>query len=374
MREDRAAPRKGRGATFNPENRFRRDAREACDDGWSESPVDEEPPRLRTTVTIQNARTILARNDSPDVPFNQSINPYQGCEHGCIYCFARPSHAFLDLSPGLDFETRLFAKPNAPQLLRRELAKPGYVCDPIAFGTNTDPYQPIEREWKITRALLEVLCECEHPFTVVTKNALVERDIDLIAPMAAKNMARVAISITTLDRSLARKLEPRASAPERRLEALRNLTDAGIPVGVMTAPIIPQLTDKDLEAILEAAATHGAQFAGWVMLRLPREVSPLFRDWLDTHYPQRAAHVMSIVRQIQGGRDYDSSWGTRMRGSGEYAKLIEKRFELACRRFGLNRSRAVDDERTTVRAHFALDTTRFRPPVEKSASGQLDLF
>ena len=365
---------KGRGATFNPANRYRRDAREPYDDGWA--PSDEEPEapaRPRTIVTIQPARSILAHNDSPDVPFNTSLNAYQGCEHGCIYCFARPTHAYHDLSPGIDFETRILAKPNAAALLREALAKPGYRCTPLAMGTNTDPYQPIEREWKITRSVLEVLAECEHPFTIVTKSAMIERDIDLIAPMAAKNMARVALSITTLDRDLARRMEPRAAAPQRRLETLRRLSQAGIPVGVMTAPVIPQLNDRDLEAILEAAAAHGATTAGWVMLRLPLEVAPLFRQWLEAHYPLRAAHIMSLVQQMRGGRDYQSQFGTRMRGVGEYAALIEKRFELACRRHGLNRrADTANEDRSHVRAHDGLDATRFRPP--RAATPQLDLF
>ncbi|HEY8622355.1 MAG TPA: PA0069 family radical SAM protein, partial [Casimicrobiaceae bacterium] len=281
------APLKGRGATFNPGNRFRRDTREAVDDGWTPPAEGEnqELPPLKTTVMIQHSRTIIARNDSPDIPFTQSINPYQGCEHGCVYCYARPTHAYLDLSPGLDFETKLFAKPNAAALLTAELAKPGYVCDAIAMGTNTDPYQPIEREWKITRQILEVLSACEHPVSIVTKSALVERDIDLLAPMAAKNLARVYVSITTLDRDLARTLEPRAAAPHRRLAAVKALSEAGIPVGVMTAPIIPQLTDKDLEAILDAASANGARYAGWTLVRLPHEVKDLFRDWLAQHYP-----------------------------------------------------------------------------------------
>ena len=264
-----------------------------------DAPADDAPPRqVATTVTIQRARTIIARNDSPDIPFTQSINPYQGCEHGCIYCYARPTHAYLDLSPGLEFETKLFAKPDARALLRAELGKPGYRCDPIALGSNTDPYQPIEREWKVTRSILEVLAEHEHPFSIVTKSALVERDIDLIAPMAAKNMARVYFSVTTLDRDLARMLEPRAAAPERRLAAMRALHDAGIPVGVLVAPVIPQLNDRHLEAILEAAAQAGAATAaGWIMLRLPLEIAPLFRAWLDEHFPLRAAHVMSLVQQ-----------------------------------------------------------------------------
>ncbi len=351
-------PTKGRGATFNPDNRFRAEQREPCDDGWEREPVDDrtgaapDRPPPKTTVTVQLARSIIARNDSPDIPFTQSINPYQGCEHGCIYCYARPSHAYLDLSPGIDFETRLYAKPQAAALLRAELAKPRYRCDPIALGANTDPYQPIEREWRITRSIIEVLAQCEHPFTIVTKSALVERDIDMIAPMAAKRMARVYVSITTLDRELARRMEPRAAAPQRRLQTVKALADAGIPVGVMTAPIIPQLNDRDLEAILEAAAAHGASSAGWVLLRLPREVAPLFREWLDIHYPQRAAHVMSLVRQMRGGRDYQSAFGSRMRGDGTFSALIARRFELACARLGLNHGRS----------HEGLDTTRFRPP------------
>jgi len=348
-------PKRGRGATFNPGNRFRDVTRESVDDGWAPAPPEpgDEPPRqVRTTVSIQPARTILSRNDSPDIPFNQSINPYQGCEHGCIYCYARPSHAYLDLSPGLDFETRLFAKPNAAALLREALAKPGYVVDPIALGTNTDPYQPIEREWKVTRSVIEVLARTGHPFSIVTKNALVERDLDLIGPMAARGLARVYLSVTTLDPALARKLEPRASAPARRIEALRALTAAGVPTGVMVAPVIPQLNDRDLEAILEAAAGAGAREAGWIMLRLPREVAPLFRAWLATHYPDRAAHVMSLVQDIRAGRDYDSRFGARMKGSGHYAELIAKRFALACRRLGLNEERA----------HRALDRTQFAAP------------
>jgi len=357
-------PVRGRGATFNPGNRYRRDSREAYDDGWAPPVADpaEEPAerQIRTTVTIQRARTIIARNESPDIPFTQSINPYQGCEHGCIYCYARPTHAYLDLSPGLDFETKLFAKPDAAKLLRAELAKPGYKCDPIALGSNTDPYQPIEREWQVTRQILEVLAAHQHPFSIVTKSALVERDLDLIAPMAAKNMAQVYFSITTLDRDLARTLEPRAAAPERRLQALRPLSDAGVPVGVLVAPIIPQLNDKDMEAILEAAAANGARTAGWIMLRLPLEVAPLFRAWLEEHYPLRAAHVMSLIQQLRGGRDYVAQFGTRMRGTGNFADLIEKRFELATRRLGLNEHRTAP-----------FDTSKFRPPRINEAQGEL---
>jgi DNA repair photolyase len=365
------APLKGRGATFNPGNRFRRDTREAVDDGWTPPPAegkgdgeeeDQELPPLKTTVTIQRSRTIIARNASPDIPFTQSINPYQGCEHGCVYCYARPTHAYLDLSPGLDFETKLFAKPNAAALLTAELARPGYVCDAIAMGTNTDPYQPIEREWKITRQILEVLSACEHPVSIVTKSALVERDIDLLAPMAAKHLACVYVSITTLDRDLARTLEPRAAAPHRRLAAVKALSDAGIPVGVMTAPIIPQLTDKDLEAILDAASANGARYAGWTLVRLPHEVKDLFRDWLAQHYPLRAEHVMSVIQQMRGGRDNDPQFGSRMRGQGLFADLISRRFDIACQRLGLNRERAP------------MDTSRFRPPRTESQRAQLALF
>ena len=360
-----AAPVRGRGATFNPGNRYRRDAREACDDGWSQPvpdvPAEDAPPRqIATTVTIQRARTIIARNDSPDIPFTQSINPYQGCEHGCIYCYARPTHAYLDLSPGIKFETKLFAKPDAAVLLRAELARPGYKCDPIALGSNTDPYQPIEREWKVTRGILAVLAAHEHPFSIVTKSALVERDIDLIAPMAAKSMARVYFSVTSLDRDLARVLEPRAAAPERRLQAMRTLHEAGIPVGVLVAPIIPQLNDKYLEAILEAAAQAGATTAGWIMLRLPLEIAPLFRAWLDEHFPLRAAHIMSLVQQVRGGHDYVSTFGERMRGTGAFADLIEKRFDLACKRLGLNKGR-----------NEFFDISRFTPPRANDRQGEL---
>jgi len=386
MSPDRPAARKGRGATFNPGNRFRDVTREAVDDGWAplrpdvadgagrgadggegegahaSDARDDELPPLRTTVTIQRSRTIIARNTSPDIPFTQSINPYQGCEHGCIYCYARPTHAYLDLSPGLDFETKLFAKPNAAALLTAELAKPGYVCESIAMGTNTDPYQPVERERKITRQVIEILAACDHPLSIVTKSALVERDIDLLAPMAAKGLARVYISITTLDKELARTLEPRAASPQRRLAAVKALAAAGVPVGVMTAPIIPQLTDKDLEAILDAAAANGARWAGWTMLRLPHEVKDLFRDWLAQHHPLRADHIMSLIRQLRGGRDNDPQFGSRMRGAGQFADLIANRFQIACLRLGLNRERVP------------LDTSRFRPPRTTSATPQLSLF
>ncbi len=358
-------PERGRGATFDPANRYRHDTREAADDGWAHAPVegeeDDAPAPRKTIVSIQPARTIIARNRSPDIPFNQSINPYQGCEHGCIYCYARPTHAYHDLSPGLDFETRLFAKPNAAALLEGELAARGYACDPIALGTNTDPYQPIEREWKVTRSVLEVLARCRHPFTIVTKSALVERDLDIIAPMAKANMARVYVSVTTLDKALARAMEPRAAAPHRRLEAIRTLASAGVPVGVMVAPIIPQLSDRDLEAIVAAAAEAGATSAGYTLVRLPLEVAPLFRAWLEAHHPLRAAHVMSVIRDIRGGRDNDPRFGSRMRGEGIFAELIRRRFAVAKARAGLGEHRAEP-----------LDCSRFEPP--RPASAQRELF
>ncbi len=353
-----AAPRKGRGAGINPEGRFERIAREEYDDGWS-CDDGEGPPPLQTFVTVEHAKSIISRNDSPDVPFTQSINPYRGCEHGCSYCYARPSHAYVNLSPGLDFETRLFAKVNAPELLRGELSKPGYRCAVISLGANTDPYQPIEREYRITRQILEVLAECEHPVGIVTKNALVERDIDLLAPMARKNLATVFISLNNLDHDLARRLEPRCSAPARRLEAMRRLSAAGIPTGVIVAPVIPFLTDHQIEPVLEAAYAAGARGTGYVLMRLPWEVKDLFRNWLETHYPLKAKHVMSRVQQMRGGRDNDPHFGSRMSGQGELADLLRKRFEVACRRLGFNAR------------SWSLDTTRFRPP---RSDGQLALF
>jgi DNA repair photolyase len=348
-RGDRGAPTKGRGAPSNLEGRYESWTREAVDDGWARE--EEALPRLETVVTAETAKSIIARNDSPDIPFDQSINPYRGCESGCSYCYARPSHAYLGLSPGLDFETRIFAKTNAAELLRKELAAPGYRASPIALGANTDPYQPAEAELRITRSILEVLAECEHPFTIVTKRALVERDIDLIAPMAARDMARVYVSVTNLDAELARKLEPRASAPYRRLEAIRRLVAAGIPSGVLVAPVIPFITDRHLEEILERASEAGATEAGYILLRLPHEVAPLFKQWLATHYPLKAEHVMSLVHQMRGGKDYDSTFGVRHRGTGNFAELIGKRFALACERLGLNSGR-----------RGGLDTSRFRAP------------
>jgi DNA repair photolyase len=322
-------PLKGRGATGNPDNRFEACTREAVDDGWGGLDAPLEP--LRTTVQADTARTVIAWNDSPDVPFDRSINPYRGCEHGCVYCFARPSHAYLGLSPGLDFESRLFYKADAAALLRRELARPGYRCAPISLGINTDAYQPLERRLGITRQILEVLREHAHPVTLVTKSALVERDIDLLADLARRDLVQVMLSITTLDRELARSLEPRAAAPQRRLETLRRLREAGIPAGVLVAPLIPVLTDAELETILDAARTAGALSAGYVLLRLPHEVKDLFRDWLARHRPLKAEHVMNRLRDCRGGRDYDARFGSRMRGEGIFAELLGQRFKKAMR-------------------------------------------
>ncbi len=344
-----------RGARSFAPGRFEGVEREPFDDGWTRE--DEPAASLQTQVTEERARSIIARNDSPDVPFDQSINPYRGCEHGCVYCYARPSHAYLELSPGLDFETRLFAKVNAAALLREELSKPGYKPSPVSLGANTDCYQPIERSYRITRSIIEVLAECEHPFTIVTKSALVERDLDILGPMARKNLVKVFVSIGSLDRVLARKLEPRAASPQRRLDTVKRLAEAGVPVGVMVAALIPALNDKTLEQVLEAAAAAGATMAGYTLLRLPNELKGLFKEWLAAHYPERAGHVMSIVRQMRGGRENDPNFGTRMTGTGNYAELIEKRFEIACRRLGLN-----GEERGTA-ARRELDCSRFRPPL-----------
>ena len=338
----------GRGARTNATGRYEPQARVSFDDGWTG--LDEEPPPIRTTVQEDATRTIIARNKSPDISFDRSINPYRGCEHGCVYCFARPTHAYLGLSPGVDFESRLFVKPDAAKLLAAELRAPSYRPKVIAMGTNTDPYQPIERHWKVTRSILQVLAEFRNPTGIVTKSTLIQRDIDILAPMAEQNLARAAVSITTLDRKLARSMEPRAATPERRLDTIRALTRAGIPTAVMTAPIIPALNDSELENILAAAAEAGATQAGFVMLRLPLEIKDLFREWLEAHAPDKAKHVMSLVRQMRGGKDYDSNWGTRMRGTGPYARLIAERFAIATRRLGLNKS------------HRPLDVSKFRRP------------
>lgn len=326
---------KGRGATSNLPGRFESVLREPEDDGWAGDEAPETRPETR--VRIEPARSILTRNDSPDIPFELSLNPYRGCEHGCIYCYARPSHAYLDLSPGLDFETQLLAKPNAAALLREALCKPGYRPSSIALGSNTDLYQPIERQHRITRQIIEVLAEARHPFSFVTKSVLVERDVDLLAPLAELGLVHAFVSLTTLDRELARKLEPRAAAPQRRLETIRALSDSGIPAGVMVAPVIPALTDKDIEPVLEAAAQAGARTAGYVFLRLPHELKALFSQWLETHYPLKAEHVMSLIRQSRDGRENDPRFGTRMLGSGQFAGLIAQRFRIAQKRFGLDR-------------------------------------
>ncbi|WP_137132372.1 PA0069 family radical SAM protein [Rhizobium sp. FY34] len=326
--------RRGRGAALNPSGRFETERREAFDDGWQ---TLEELEPFRTEVTIEKPKTAITRNESPDIPFDRSVNAYRGCEHGCIYCFARPTHSFMGLSAGLDFETRLFAKPDAPRLLERELSKADYKVRTLALGTNTDPYQPIERDWRITRQLLEVLAKANHPVMIVTKSSLVTRDIDILSDMAAKGLAKVALSVTTLDRKLARSMEPRASTPSKRLEAVKRLTDAGIPTSVLVAPVIPALNDHEIERILDAAKAAGATEASYVLLRLPLEVSPLFRDWLLRNYPDRYRHVMSLVRSMRGGKDYDAEFGKRMKGAGPYAWQISRRFELATKRLGLGR-------------------------------------
>ena len=350
---------KGRGATLNPDGRFERHSREAVDDGWGG--LDElagDPPPV-TEALPDRARTIIAHNDSPDVPFDQSINPYRGCEHGCVYCYARPSHGHLGLSAGLDFETKIFVKHEAAALLRHELARPGYVCKPISLGANTDPYQPLERRLRITRQVLEVLAEARHPVGIVTKSALVTRDIDLLAPMAREGLARVYVSVTTLDGEIARTLEPRASAPHRRLAAIRELAAAAITTGVMVAPIIPALTDHEIEPILAAAAEAGAVSAGYVLVRLPHEVKDLMAAWLEAHFPGRAAHVLSLIRQCRDGRLNDPEFGSRMRGAGPFAELIRQRFRQASRRHGFDRRQMP--QRTDL----------FRPP---RLDGQMELF
>ena len=348
---------RGRGAQSNRSGRFEPETRSLVDDGWN-SLEDTAPPR--TEVVVENPKTIIARNQSPDLGFERSINPYRGCEHGCVYCFARPTHAYQGLSAGIDFETRLFAKKDAAKLLEKTFSNPRYQPKPIAIGTNTDPYQPIEREWRIMRDVLEVMREARHPVSIVTKSALVTRDIDILSDMAEKGLVKVGLSITTLSRMLARKLEPRASTPAKRLEAIRMLSDAGIPTGVMAAPMIPALNDHEMEAILEAARNSGATTAHYILLRLPREVSDLFKEWLLRHYPNRYRHVLLLMRSMRGGKDYDSKWHERMRGSGPYADAIARRFELAVKRLGLQRRGKP------------LRTDLFRVP--ESGRTQLDLF
>ncbi len=342
------AVRKGRGAASNRSGHYERERPEAFDDGWGT--VEEEPAPLRTTVTEEAPRKVIARNTSPDLGFDRSINPYRGCEHGCIYCYARPTHAWLGLSPGLDFESRLFAKPTAPALLEKELARPGYRPEVLAIGTNTDAYQPIEKRYEVMRGILEVLARCRHPVSITTKSALVLRDLDLLGDMARDRLAHVTMSVTTLDGRLARSMEPRASAPARRLEAVAGLSEAGVPVSVNFAPIIPALNDHEMEAVLEAARKAGACGAGYTLLRLPLEIADLFREWLEAHAPDRAARVLSRVRDMRGGPLYKSAFHVRMKGEGAYAETVSKRFAIACRRLGLERG------------YRKLDDTRFRPP------------
>ena len=338
-------PRKGRGAVTNLQGRYEVDQREAVDDGWM---LHEEagggPPALRTQVFDERAKTILTRNASPDIPFGVSLNPYRGCEHGCIYCFARPTHSYLGLSPGLDFESRIYAKVNAPELLERELSKKSYVPEPIALGVNTDAWQPVERELRLTRRVVEVLHDCGHPFAAITKSSLIERDLDLLTPMAARGQFMAAITITTLDAEIARTLEPRAATPARRLRTIRTLSEAGIPVGVSIAPVIPFVTEPDLERVMEACAEAGATTASYIVLRLPWEVAPLFKDWLAAHFPDRAERVMGRVRDMRGGKDYDACFASRMKGEGLWADLLKQRFHQAARRLGLNeRERGILD-------------------------------
>ena len=349
--------RRGRGAQSNAVGRYEPQAREGFDDGWQSL---EDLPPFATTVARDTARKVITRNDSPDIPFDRSINPYRGCEHGCIYCFARPTHAYMGLSPGLDFESKLFAKPGAHELLERELSAPNYSPRVIAIGTNTDPYQPIEKRYEIMRRILMVLERAGHPVGIVTKSALITRDIDVLARMARRNLVKVAISVTSLDAKLSRIMEPRAPTPARRLEALRALGEAGIPTRAMVAPIVPAINDADIERILDTVAALGVGGAGYVLLRLPLEVRDLFREWLRANFPDREKHVFTLIRQMRGGKDYDAKWGERMTGSGPYAWMIRRRFETACARLGLNKQ------------HVELTTDHFRPPL--GSGQQLSLF
>ncbi len=350
MNEKQQKSIKGRGSASKPDPRYLQQSRVEVSDGWSE----QEPERLQTTVTAECAKSIISTNDSPDIPFDKSINPYRGCEHGCIYCYARPAYAYMDLSPGLDFETRLFYKKDAARLLERTLDADDYQCSPIALGGNTDAYQPIEREYRITRQLIEVLGRRQHPFSIVTKSSLVERDIDLLAPLAKKGLVRIFMSITTLDNSLMQKMEPRAAAPKRRLQTLARLNEAGIPTGVMFAPVIPAINDCEMESVLERSAAAGAESAGYVLLRLPHEIKDLFREWLAHHYPLKQAHVMSLVQQSRQGKDYVADFHTRLTGTGVFAEMIQKRFQQACKRYKLNSGEQLD-----------LDTSQFIKPVRQ---------
>jgi DNA repair photolyase len=347
---------KGRGALSNPRNRFDRQHAEPVDDGWHQ---DEPPGSIATELIEDRTRSIIARNDSPDIGFDQSINPYRGCAHGCVFCYARPSHAYLGMSPGIDFETKLIYKPDAANLLREELSKPGYQCKFIMLGSNTDPYQPVEKQLRVTRSILEVLAETRHPVAITTRSSLLLRDLDLLAPMAAQGLVNIVYSITTFDPELKRHLEPRSASAAARLHAIRALRDAGVPVAVLAAPMIPAVNDAELETILERAAQAGATHAGYVLLRLPLEVADLFREWLQTHMPDRAAHVMSLIQGARGGQDNSAAFGERMRGTGIWAKLLRDRFHLACRKFALATGDGV-----------ALETALFCPP---SKGGQMKL-
>ena len=349
--------RRGRGTLSNASGRYEPTARIAFDDGWQSI---EELPAFATTVIEEKARKIITRNDSPDIGFDRSINPYRGCEHGCVYCFARPTHSYMGLSAGLDFETKLFAKPDAPELLERELSAPNYSPRVIAIGTNTDPYQPIERKYEIMRGVLEVLERAGHPVGIVTKSALVTRDIDILSRMARRGLVKVALSVTSLDPKLARTMEPRAATPHKRIDATRQLAEAGIPTSVMTAPVIPAINDMEIERILDAAHAAGAREAGYVLLRLPLEVRDLFREWLIENFPDRCNHVFKLIRDTRGGKDYDAKWGERMVGSGPIAWMIGRRFEAACERLGMNRRK------------LKLTTEHFAPT--KKRPQQLDLF
>jgi DNA repair photolyase len=349
----------GRGALSNPPGRFDRQQLEAVEDGWYQ---EEVPDSIPTTLEPDHAREIISTNESPDIPFEQSVNPYRGCSHACPYCYARPSHAYVGLSPGLDFETRLFYKADAARVLEEQLTRPGYVCKPIMLGANTDPYQPVEKQLRVTRSILEVLTSTRHPVSVITKSALVLRDLDLLARLARQGLTSVALSITTLDVELKRRMEPRAASPAARLRTLAALHAAGVPCGVLVAPVIPALNDHELEDILAAAAQAGAGWAGYVLLRLPYEIKDLFNEWLSEHYPQRADHVMSLIRAMRGGRENDPRFGSRMRGTGPYALLLKNRFRLACRRLNLNAS-----------GRAALTTALFTPPPTPGAQLRLGL-
>lgn len=345
---------KGRGTLSNPPGRFERQDVEEVHDGWYE---EDQPDTIATTVEPDRARGIISTNKSPDIPFEQSINPYRGCEHGCVYCYARPTHAFMGLSSGIDFETRLFYKADAGKVLEDELARPGYVCKSITVGANTDPYQPVERKLLVTRQVLEVLARTRHPTSIITKSAMVLRDLDLLRQMARDNLISVAISITSLDPETKRVLEPRTASPQARLRALRELNAAGVPTGVMVAPVIPAITDHEMEAILEAAVEGGARWAGYTLVRLPYEIKDLFRDWLTEHFPDRAAHVMSLIQDMRGGRDYNSQFGERMRGTGPIAELLRNRFKIACKRLGINSGSREMPEQTHL----------FQPPLREGS-------